>query len=149
METDIRVLVVEDSCSFRQLIFSSIQNVLPRCAIFEACDGVEAIKLAEQLRPELITLDIGLPKLSGLEAAKRIKVISPQSNILFITQESLADVIREAFAIGGIGYVVKSDAGKELVAAILAVLSGRRYVSRSAERQLGDQIRNRSFPRDD
>jgi DNA-binding NarL/FixJ family response regulator len=92
-------------------------------------DGLEAIQEARELKPDLILLDISLPKLNGIEAAKRIHQVAPQSTILFLTLNNSEDVIQAAFSNGAKGYVLKSDAGRELYRAIEAVVQGRRFVS--------------------
>ena len=91
-------------------------------------DGLEAVQKAQELKPDLIVLDIGLPKLNGIEAAQRIRRLSPQSKILFVSQESSADVVQKAFSLGGCGYVVKMEAAGELLAAVDAVLRGEQFV---------------------
>ena len=96
----------------------------------EFIDGLEAVRKAEELRPDLIVLDIGLPSLNGIEAARRIRKLCPESEILFVSQESSADVVQEALALGALGYVVKAHAGSELLDAVEAVLQGRQFVSR-------------------
>jgi len=75
-------------------------------------------------------LDIGLPSLNGIAAARRIRKLSPKSKILFVSQESSADVVLEALALGALGYVVKAHAGSELLPAVEAVLQGRQFVCR-------------------
>ncbi len=97
--------------------------------ICEASDGPEAVQKAEELRPDLILLDIGLPKLNGLEAARQIRKLAPEAKILFLTQETSADVVQEALSLGALGYVVKAQAGAELLAAVQAVLQGKQFVS--------------------
>ena len=92
-------------------------------------DGLEAIYKAEELHPDLILLDVGLPTLNGIEAARQIRKLSPESEILFVSQESSADVVQEAFDLGAMGYVAKTDAGRELLAAVEAICHGRRFVS--------------------
>lgn len=91
-------------------------------------DGFEAVQKAEELRPDLILLDIGLPKLNGIEAARQIRKLSPQSKILFVTQEFSADVVQAALSTGAEGYIVKADAGRELLPAVSAVLRGEMFV---------------------
>jgi CheY-like chemotaxis protein len=86
------------------------------------------------LKPDLILLDIGLPKLNGIEAARRIRQLSPQSKILFLSAESSADVVQEAIRAGGSGYVVKAHAQADLVPAVEAVIRGERFVSSSIQR---------------
>jgi CheY-like chemotaxis protein len=95
-----------------------------------ASDGLEAVLKTEALQPDLILLDVGLPKLDGIEAARRIRSVAPESKILFLSQESDLVLARAALSAGGHGYVVKSDADDELIAAIEAVMEGRPYVSR-------------------
>ncbi len=123
-----RVLVVDDHEQFRRFLCTTLQNKLELRTILEASDGADAIKLAEALQPDLILLDIGLPKLNGIEAARRIRELAPQSKILFVSQESTVDVVQAAFSAGASGYVVKMDVGNELPAAVEAVLRGERFV---------------------
>jgi DNA-binding NarL/FixJ family response regulator len=87
------------------------------------------VRKAQELQPDLILLDIGLPGLNGIEAARRIRTLSPQSRILFVSQESSADVIEEAMNSGALGYVVKTQAASDLLAAVEAVREGRTFVS--------------------
>jgi len=99
----------------------------------EASDGTEALEKAEKLQPDLVVLDIGLPKLNGIEVAKRLRQLAPQAIILFLSQEPSSDVVREALRMGALGYVHKARAGSELLPAIEAVLGGNRYVSRGLD----------------
>ena len=98
--------------------------------IGEVSDGLEAVHKAEKLQPDLIVLDIGLPSLNGIEAARQIRELSPNSKILFLSQESSADLVEETLRLGALGYVVKAHAGTELLAAVEAVSQGRQFVSR-------------------
>ena len=92
-------------------------------------DGLQAIQKAEELQADVILLDVGLPKLNGIEAARQIRKVAPNSKILFLTQEIDVDVARVALG-DGHGYVVKSDANDELFAAVEAVMQGKKFVSR-------------------
>jgi DNA-binding NarL/FixJ family response regulator len=123
--SSVRVLVVEDYEPFRRFICSTLgkRPELQVCGV--ASDGLEAVQRAEELQPDLILLDIGLPILNGIEAGRRIRTLSPNSKILFVSQESSADVVREAFNVGAVGYVVKAHAGSELLAAVEAIREGR------------------------
>jgi DNA-binding NarL/FixJ family response regulator len=93
-------------------------------------DGTEAVLKAEELQPDLILLDIGLPKLNGIDAARRICEVAPESKILFLSQEIDFNVARAALSSGGHGYVVKSDAESELLTGVEGVMLGKRFVSR-------------------
>ncbi len=95
----------------------------------EVSDGQEAVYKAEELQPDLIVLDIGLPSLNGIEAARRIRKVSSKSKILFVSQESSDDMLQEALGLGALGYVVKAHAGSDLLAAVGAVCQGKRFVS--------------------
>jgi DNA-binding NarL/FixJ family response regulator len=123
----LRVLLVEDFEPFRRFIHTTLQKAELQI-ITEVSDGLEAVRKAEELQPDLILLDIGLPTLNGIEAARQIHLLSPQSKILFVSQESSADVIEEAMNSGALGYVVKAHAATELLAAVEAVRQGRRFV---------------------
>ena len=124
----VRVLAVDDFESFRRFAASRLRERPQLQLIDEAADGAEAVKKAEELQPELILLDIGLPKLHGIEAARRIRKCSPASKILFISQDSSVYTVQAALDTGAAGYIVKSDAGRELLPAIDAILRGERFI---------------------
>jgi DNA-binding NarL/FixJ family response regulator len=123
------VLVIEDYEPFRRFICSTLSKRSGLQIVGETADGLEAVQKAEELQPDLVVLDIGLPSLNGVEAARRIRKLSPKSKILFVSQESSGDVVQETLALGALGYVVKTHAGSELLAAVGAVLEGRQYIS--------------------
>jgi DNA-binding NarL/FixJ family response regulator len=125
----VRVLVVEDFEPFRRLLFSALQTAPGLQIVGEVSDGLEAVRQAERLQPDLILIDIGLPTLNGIEAARRIHKLVPECKLLFLSQESSPDIVQEAFNSGARGYVVKAHAGSELLTAVKAVLQGRQFVS--------------------
>jgi len=125
-----RVLVVEDYEPFRRYICATLGKNPDFCVVREVSDGLQAVHEAEALQPDLILLDIGLPGLDGIEAARRIRALSPDSKILFVSQESSLDVVEEALSSGAFGYVVKAHAASELLPAVEALLQGKRFVSR-------------------
>jgi CheY-like chemotaxis protein len=104
---------------------SMLQKQTELRVICEVPDGLEAVEKAAELQPDLILLDIGLPKLNGIEAARRIRELSPKSKIIFVSQESSVDIVQEALSLGAQGYVVKTHAGKDLLAAVEGVLQGK------------------------
>ena len=99
--------------------------------IAEASDGSEAVQKAEALKPDLILLDIRLPKVDGIEAARQIRQLSPNSRIVFLSQNKDPDVVRAALGTGALGYVHKTDARRELLLAVDAVLRGEQFISSS------------------
>jgi DNA-binding NarL/FixJ family response regulator len=125
----IRVLVVEDYEPFQRFVTSMLEALPELQIICKVSDGLEAVQKAEELQPDLILLDIGLPSLNGIEVARQIRKLSPESKILFVSQESSADVVRGALGTGAQGFVVKSDARRELLEGVNAVLRGERFVS--------------------
>jgi DNA-binding NarL/FixJ family response regulator len=141
----LRVLVVDDYEPFRRFVCSMLGGRPELQIAGEVSDGLEAVQKAEALRPDLILLDIGMPTLNGFKAARRIRKLSPESKILFVSQESSADVVQEAFRLGALGYVAKTDAGSELLTAVNAVLRGETFASSGlAERKLTGALS--SFP---
>ena len=134
-----RVLLVEDFAPFSRFIRSTLADRPDVQVIDEVADGLEAVRKAELLEPDLILLDIGLPTLNGIEAARQIRKLTPASKIIFVSQESSNDVVQEAFLLGAWGYVLKASAASDLLAAVDAVLEGRPFFSRGIvdwERQL-------------
>lgn len=97
--------------------------------ICEASDGVEAVEQARLLSPDVVLMDIGLPNLNGLEAARRICELAPAPKIVFLTQETDADVVQEAFNLGAAGYVSKQRTRSDLLPALADILEGKRFVS--------------------
>jgi CheY-like chemotaxis protein len=128
--SSVRVLVVDDYEPWCRFVCSTLEKQPQLQVIGVVADGLEAVQKAQEMQPDLIVLDIGLPTLNGIEVARRICALFPQSKVLFMTQETSADVVQEALATGARGYVVKADATSELLTALEALLRGERYVSR-------------------
>jgi hypothetical protein len=103
-------------------------------------DGVAAVRKAQALQPDLILLDIGLPKLNGLQAAEQIRVLAPNAKLLFVSLESSSAAVREAFRLGAQGYVHKLRAQEDLALAVEAVLAGKQFVSSDLE--FGDSTKS-------
>jgi DNA-binding NarL/FixJ family response regulator len=131
LKDPIRVLVVEDFAPFRQFVCATLAKRDNLRIISEVSDGQEAVQKAAELKPDLIMLDVGLPTLNGIEAARAIRKLSPESDIIFLTQESSPDVVQAALELGAKGYVLKATAGSELFPAVDAVLQGKQFVSSS------------------
>jgi len=127
--SSIRVLIADDFEAWRRQARSLFQARPEWQVMAEAVDGPEVIQKAEELKPDLIVLDISLPKLNGIEAARRIRRVSPNTKIVFLSQNNDLDVVRAALDTGAQGYVVKTDAQRELLPAVDAVLRGKQFVS--------------------
>ena len=130
----IRTLVVDDSEPWRRQICSILLAQRELRVVGNIADGLDAVKKAAELQPDLILLDIGLPNLNGLEAAKRIRQLAPDAKILFLTLNSDQEVVRAALSTGAQGYVLKTDAGRELLPAVAGVLRGDDFVSSGIKR---------------
>ena len=122
----VRILVVEDHAPFRRLICTALQRRAEFRTV-EAADGSEAVQKAEDLRPDVILLDYNLPKLNGFEVAARIRTFAPHAPVIFLSQESSPDIVREAFRLGAHGYVQKHRAASDLLPAIDAAVGGHRH----------------------
>lgn len=123
------VLLVDDLAPWRNEIRLLLKSRPELNIVGEACDGQEAIGMATELRPDVVLLDVGMPNLNGIEAAKQIQQTAPQSKIVFLTQESDADIRSAALATGAHGYFLKIDARTKLLPTITAVLSNGHQTS--------------------
>jgi len=123
-----RVLVVDDYDAWRSFISSTLERQPRLCIVGQAADGLEALRMIEDLLPDLIVLDIGLPEMNGLEVASRVSQLSPDSKTLMVSETRAPEIAEEAFRRGALGYVVKSAAGGELLPAVDAVLQGMRFI---------------------
>lgn len=127
----IRILVVDDNEKWRHFAAAVLLAHDDFQIVGHAIGGLEAVQQAQRLQPHLILLDIGLPELNGIEAARRIQQVSRNSKILFVSTEKNPEIVTAALQTGAHGYLNKSDAGSELFGAISAILEGKRFVSSS------------------
>jgi DNA-binding NarL/FixJ family response regulator len=127
----VKVLVVDDFEPWCRLICSMLQKQPGLQIVGEVSDGLEAVQRARELQPDLVLLDIGLSDINGIEVARGIHKFSPKIKILFVAEDNSPEVAEAALGTGARGYVVKSDAGRELLPAVEAVLRGERFISSS------------------
>ncbi len=127
--SSIRILLVDDYEDWRHEIGRMLEARPEWSVICEASDGLEAVQKTEELKPDLVLLDIGLPELNGIEAARRMRSVSPSSKIIFVSQEDSPEVVQEALSTGARGYVYKARAQSDLIPAIDAVLRGEQFVT--------------------
>ena len=126
----VQVLVVDDSPSWQDFIQRHLSFYPNASIVGMEADGLEAVRKAEQLQPDLVLLDINLPSLNGIEVARQIRKVTQKSAILFLSAEDDPDIVRAAFEAGGHGYVLKHEAVLDLLIGMEAVLLGKRFSSR-------------------
>jgi DNA-binding NarL/FixJ family response regulator len=130
IDSSIRALVVDDFQPLRRLICSKLLELQIE-DVTEASDGEEAIRCTQELKPQLVVLDIGLPKVNGLRVARKIREFLPTAKILVASQQGSHEIVDEAFDTGAAGYVLKSDLEQDFAKAVTAVICGKKFISRS------------------
>jgi len=123
--TAVRILIVDDYEFWRYCVVSMLKDYPEFEIVGEGSDGLDAIDMSAELRPDIVLLDIALPELNGFEAAREIRKVSPGSNIVFLAQSRDEALVNEAARVGARGYVSKMDAASELVPAIKAALTNK------------------------
>jgi len=130
-----RVLLVDDHELWRRKLALTVDAGFPRWQVVgEAADGLDAVRQARTLRPDLTLLDVGLPVMNGIAAARQMLADDATSRILFVSEHSAPDIVEAALATGACGYLVKSTASRELQQAMSAVVDGGRFISASLTR---------------
>ena len=124
-----KILVVDDSKAWRRTVRLLLEEDAEVRVVVEAADGVEAIHRAEELQPDLILLDAGLPKLNGIKVASQISVVAPRSKVVFVAEQDDECVVQAAFTAGALGYIHKVDSATELLNGARAVARGGHFVS--------------------
>src|SRR5206468_510390 len=109
-----RVIIVEDSVPFLKYLVSVVLQQPDLAIVGEVQDGLKAVSLAQSLQPDLILLDVGLPGLNGIDAARRIRELAPSARIIFVSQECSREVVEEALGTGASGYILKARAAQDL-----------------------------------
>lgn len=145
-KSSVRVLVVDDYELWRRYLSKRLGSELGLEIIGEVSDGLDAVRRAQELLPDLVVLDVGLPSLNGIEAARQIREISPSSKIIFVSEDRSPDVVEEALSAGAGGYVVKSYAGEELLPAVEAILQGKLFLSVGVMADRGSRASTNDHP---
>ena len=137
----VRVLVVDDGEDWQRSISALLKEEPSVEIVGEASDGVQAVQIAGELKPTIVLLDIGLPRVNGIQAGEWIRKLTPDSKIIFVSQEFDPEIIDAAMQIGAYGFVLKSDLTETLIPAIHAALGGEKFMSKGLVHYL---FRNRS-----
>jgi len=130
----VRILIADDHELFRRGLAAELTQVPGWIVAGEAANGREAVELAAALKPDITVLDLTMPGLNGLEAARRIIAVEPAARILILTAHESEQLVREVLSAGAKGYVLKSDAGRILVAALQALLGGGSFFTSNVAR---------------
>lgn len=142
-----RILIADDHEIVRQGLRTLIESHPGWEVCAEAADGREAVRKAEQLQPDLLALDIGMPNLNGLDAARQILQKDPKAKVLFLTIYDTDQAARDAIQIGAKGLILKSDAAHELVVAVEAIQrNGTHFPSKGSQAVLGSDLRGNRRP---
>jgi DNA-binding NarL/FixJ family response regulator len=145
----IRVLVADDHTIVRKGLVSLLAESGECEVVAEAADGVEAVEKAQATRPEVAILDLSMPRLSGLEAVRRIHEALPQTRVLVLTAHEEEEYILPLVRAGASGYLIKDSAVSELLAAVRALHAGHGYFGPQAARVLAEQYRHPGRTTDD
>ncbi len=138
--SDLRILIADDHEVARRGIRSLLENHAGWEVCGEARDGREAVAVASQLKPEVFLLDIGMPNLNGLDAARQIFATMPEARIMILTVHDSDQVVREVLAAGARGFLLKSDTGRDLVAAVEALQNGRTFFTSKVSQMMLDGL---------
>ncbi|MGH9511060.1 MAG: response regulator [Terriglobales bacterium] len=126
---DIQILIADDNQFVRRAIRAVLETAPDFRVVCEVEDGHEAVEKSKELHPQVVLLDVSMPRLGGFEAARQIFAVAPTTEIILLTEHAVAEMARTALGKGIRGYVIKSDAAKELADAIRAVIQQKVYVS--------------------
>jgi DNA-binding NarL/FixJ family response regulator len=141
-----KILVADD----HEIVRSGVRNLLESHGGYvccgEAASGREAVRMAEELQPDVAIVDVTMPELNGIEAARQILKLCPKTKVLVFTVHDAEQVVCEIFRTGAHGYVLKSDAGRQLLEAVECVLGGRHYFSSQISEVIFDSMRGGEFP---
>jgi DNA-binding NarL/FixJ family response regulator len=134
----VRILLADNSAPWRRFLHTFVKHYPTWQVIAESFDGLDTIERARDLQPDLILLDVGLPGLNGIEAARKISEASPTIKILFLSAHTHPVIVQAALNAGGLGYVTKLDASQDLPMAVAAVLAGKIFVSQRLRTDIPD-----------
>jgi DNA-binding NarL/FixJ family response regulator len=133
-----RILIADDHELFRRGVAAELTQVQGWVVAAEATNGRDAVALAASLKPDIVVLDLTMPELNGLEAARQIVLADPAARVLILTAHESEQLVREVLSAGAQGYVLKSDAGRTLITALQALLAGGSFFTSNVARMVLD-----------
>jgi DNA-binding NarL/FixJ family response regulator len=133
-----RILIADDHELFRRGVAAELTQQPGWVVAAEATNGRDAVALAASLKPDIVVLDLTMPELNGLEAARQIVSADPAARILILTAHESEQLVREVLSAGAQGYVLKSDAGRTLITALQALLQGGSFFTSNVARMVLD-----------
>jgi DNA-binding NarL/FixJ family response regulator len=125
----IRILIVDDFLSWQHFVLEMLRPETDLQIISVAADGWEAVHKAREVQPDLILMDLSLPGMNGIDATRQIRILSPCSKVLFLSEHRDCNLIHAAFEVGACGYVLKSDSYWDLIPGIRAIFLGHQFLS--------------------
>jgi DNA-binding NarL/FixJ family response regulator len=137
-----RVLIVDDHTMLRESLAGALQAEGDIEIVGQAADGIEALDLAERVRPDIVVTDLSMPRLSGLEVVRRLRERLPEVQVLVLTMHQEDEYVLQAVRAGAAGYLVKDSATREVVQAVRSLQAGRGYFGPQASRALAEQVRH-------
>lgn len=121
----VRILIADDFAPWRSKVRSVLEREARWNIVFEACDGLEAVHKTVELQPDIVLMDVSMPRLNGIEATKRVRQLSPNSKVIFLTQNTDEDLVTAALEAGAVAYVLKADMTNSLIRTIQSAIGIR------------------------
>ena len=144
-----RILIADDHTMVRESLVSVLQAAGDVQVVAQAADGVDAVEKALQTRPDVVSADLSMPRLNGLEVVRRLREALPQTKVLVLTMHGEHEYVLQAVRAGASGYLVKDSASSELLAALRSLHAGRGHFGPQAAKTLADQLHRPERPLDD
>ncbi|MEI6278826.1 MAG: response regulator transcription factor [Verrucomicrobiae bacterium] len=145
-KTKKKILIADD----HEIVRHGVRNLLASVPAYECCaeatTGREAVRLCEEMQPDVAILDISMPGLNGIEASRQILKVCPRTKVLIFTVHDAERLVYEVFHAGAHGYILKSDAGRHLLSAIESILAGRHYFSSQVSEVLFESFQKKDMP---
>ena len=146
MVKPLRILIADDHEVVRQGVRTILESQPGWSVVAEAQNGLDAVEQAQKARPEIALLDISMPELNGLEATKQILKLLPETQILILTMHESDELVREVLSAGARGYVLKTDAKRDLVNAVRSLSEGRPFFTSKVAEMVLEGYRQKSSP---